>query len=609
MERLKSVSDRLFPKNTKRRHVIKYMFELLCKRKLNISYYFTIRTKKDKPVISVCIPVYDRTDMLKESIESILCQTYREFEILLICDGSPSKTLDVVNEYKANPKVRIFKYKDNSGNPVRGRNKGIREAKGKYIAFQDSDDIAEPSRLQISLKYAEEYDADVVYGSWKVKKEKDSKHDLSDGKVVYSPDCDYNLLKQGNAICQSTAMAKTSALKEAGGIKPEMHYCEDYELWLRLANLGYRFKAIPKVLTNLRLHSNNLEGKFNGEHENYIKKALEEHNILPKLKPSIAFIIPGQGISGGIMVICQHANRLIRKGYDVILINNDVNDPFKLDWFPDLLPEVVPLDKVDQNIDIAIATQWSTAYTVRDFPARRKLYFIQSDETRFYQKNSKESELAQQTYSFDLEPIVIAKWLQKWLHDRFNKSSYYVSNGIDASLFFPDDPIEPKTDKLRVLLEGPIDIPFKGMEDAFQIVNGMDCEVWCVSSSGHPKPGWKCDRFFEKVHQKNMRQIYSSCDVLIKMSRIEGFFMPPLEMMACGGTVITGKVTGYDEYIVDGYNGLVVEEGDIAGARNKLSQLINNRDILDKLKIGGLETVKNWSWEYSNDQLERLLSL
>ena len=49
-----------------------------------------------------------------------------------------------------------------------------------------------------------------------------------------------------------------------------------------------------------------------------------------------------------------------------------------------------------------------------------------------------------------------------------------------------------------------------------------------------------------------------SCDVLIKMSRVEGFFMPPCEMMACGGTVLTGKVTEYDEYVIDGYNGLVV---------------------------------------------------
>jgi len=330
----------------------------------------------------------------------------------------------------------------------------------------------------------------------------------------------------------------------------------------------------------------------------------KEDNIA---KPSIAFIIPSQNISGGTMVICQHANRLIRKGYNVILVNNNLNDQFKLDWFPNLLADVIPINKLDQNIDIAIATHWSTAYRVREFLSRRKLYFVQSDETRFNPPGSEEREMARKTYTFDFEFIVIARWLQKWLKNNFNKSAYYVPNGLDPLIFYPDKPLTPKSDKLRVLLEGPIDVPFKGMEDAFQVVEGMDCEVWCVSTFGRPKPNWKCDRFFEKVPLEKMRNIYSSCDVLIKMSKVEGFFMPPLEMMACGGTVITGKVTGYDEYIVDGYNALVVEQGDVESAREKLRLLINDRDLLNRLIKGGLETVKNWTWEYSNDQLEKII--
>jgi glycosyltransferase involved in cell wall biosynthesis len=327
------------------------------------------------------------------------------------------------------------------------------------------------------------------------------------------------------------------------------------------------------------------------------------------IKRSVAFFIPGQGISGGIMVVCQHANRLIRKGYAVVLINNNPNDPFKLDWVPNLLPKVIPIDKIDQDIDIAIAiaTHWSTAYTVRNFPAKRKLYFVQSDETRFNPPCSEEVETARKTYAFDFEFVVIARWLREWLQDNFGKSAHYVPNGLDSSIFYPDKPLTPKGDKLRVLLEGPIDVPSKGMEEAFQVADGIDCEVWCVSTFGRPKSNWKCDRFFKNVSQEMMRKIYSSCDVLVKMSKVEGFFMPPLEMMACGGTVITGKVTGYDEYIVDGYNALVVEEGDVESAREKLILLINDRNLLHRLIKGGLETVKNWTWEYSNDQLEKII--
>jgi O-antigen biosynthesis protein len=573
-----------------------------------IFFFFREINSNHNFLITVVIPIYDRTDILEEAIESILNQTYKNFELLLICDGSPADTLEIVKKYETNPKVRVFKYKDNSGNAVRGRNKAIQQARGKYLAFLDSDDIAKPKRLETSYRVAEQYNADLVYGACKVKKSKESINpNVSNGQKVFDPHCDYEYMLCKDPIIQSTVMAKTEVLRNVGGLKPEMQYCEDYELWLRMAHLGYKFKPIPDVLVTLRIHNQNLEHRFRDKQKIWQQKALSDHKIIPKLKPSIAFVIPGEGLSGGIMVICQHANRLIRKGYDVILINQNLRDPFKLDWFPNLLSPIIPINKLDLNLDIVIATQWSTVYTVIPLPAKRKLYFIQSDETRFNPLDSPESELARQTYTFDFELIVIARWLKKWLKEKFNKDSYYVPNGLDTSLFYPDEPLVPKNKKLRVLLEGSIDIPFKGMKEAFEVVDGMDCEVWCVSSFGKPKPGWHCDRFFEKVPLKDMRRIYCSCDVLIKMTKVEGFFMPPLEMMACGGTVITNKVTGYDEYIIDGYNGLVVEQGDVAAAREKLNILIRDRNLLEKLIKGGIETAKKWTWEESNNEFVKIL--
>jgi glycosyltransferase involved in cell wall biosynthesis len=198
-----------------------------------------------------------------------------------------------------------------------------------------------------------------------------------------------------------------------------------------------------------------------------------------------------------------------------------------------------------------------------------------------------------------------AKWIKHWLKEKFKKDAIYVPNGLNQDIFFQTNPLEPKTKKLRVLLEGPISVPFKGMADAFEVVGELDCEVWCVSSSGVPKQEWKCDRFFNKIPMDYMKKIYSSCDILLKMSKVEGFFGPPLEMMACGGTVVVGKVTGYDEYIIDGYNGLVVEEGDILSAQNAIINFQENRELLNKLKINGKKTSIEWNWERSIDILEK----
>ncbi|MBP8708198.1 MAG: glycosyltransferase family 4 protein [Caldisericia bacterium] len=104
-----------------------------------------------------------------------------------------------------------------------------------------------------------------------------------------------------------------------------------------------------------------------------------------------------------------------------------------------------------------------------------------------------------------------------------------------------------------------------------------------------------------------MAEIYSSCDVLLKMSRIEGFFGPPLEAMACECIPIISKVTGYNEYIIDQKNALVVEMGDIKGAEKAIQRLIDKPDLREELVENGKKTVKEWSWKRSIDYLEKVI--
>ncbi|MES1383972.1 glycosyltransferase family A protein, partial [Vibrio cholerae] len=123
--------------------------------------------KCDKGLVSVIIPIYDRTWELKEAIQSILDQSYEKTELILICDGSPQETINIVDEYQSNDKVKIFKYPTSSGNAVRGRNKGIKEANGEFIAFLDSDDIADVNRLKNSVSFLNDNKNYAgVYGAW-----------------------------------------------------------------------------------------------------------------------------------------------------------------------------------------------------------------------------------------------------------------------------------------------------------------------------------------------------------------------------------------------------------------------------------------------------------
>lgn len=316
----------------------------------------------------------------------------------------------------------------------------------------------------------------------------------------------------------------------------------------------------------------------------------------------IAYLIPNCGVSGGIAVICQHANRLYERGHDVFLVS--VSEGEGIDWFPNLRVPVSDLKNFPPSLDILVATAWSTAFRVAVLPAKHKFYFVQSDETRFFPESSAWEHLTRLSYSIGFNYLTEAKWICQWLYDGYGHKAELVPNGLDNNIFFPSAPLEAKGTKPRILLEGAIGLPYKGMAEAFEAVKDLDVEVWCVSSYGRPRKGWKCHKFFERVPIMEMRKIYASCDILLKLSRVEGFFGPPMEMMACGGAVVVGKVTGYDEYIENEYNALVVDPRRPLEAANAIKRIIDDSALKDRLICNGIATAKRWRWESSIDILE-----
>lgn len=320
----------------------------------------------------------------------------------------------------------------------------------------------------------------------------------------------------------------------------------------------------------------------------------------------IVYLIPECGITGGVAVACQHTNRLLARGHEMFMITQTLET--NINWFPQQKVKVLTLNNYPEDVDVLVATGWSTSFAAVELPAKQKFYFVQSDETRFHDPDSVWKKITTLSYLLNFHYFTEAQWIQTWLIENFNHDSALIPNGLDQRIFFADKPLTPKGIKPRILLEGAIDLPYKGMKDAFKAVEDIDAEVWCVSTLGKPKPEWHCDRFFSRVSIEKMRRIYASCDILLKMSRVEGFFGPPLEMMACGGAVVVGKVTGYDEYIKDEYNALVVEKGDVDGARTAIQRLFDNNELKNELISNGRKTVEKWDWESSIDKLERFFT-
>ncbi|MEI6634042.1 MAG: glycosyltransferase family 4 protein [Chlamydiota bacterium] len=164
--------------------------------------------------------------------------------------------------------------------------------------------------------------------------------------------------------------------------------------------------------------------------------------------------------------------------------------------------------------------------------------------------------------------------------------------------------------RFRILVEGPLGIEFKGVRRALEIARRTGAEVWFVEGKAERSvfEGVRPDRVFNRVPIDRMREIYSSCDLLLKLSRVESFAYPPLEMMACGGIPVVGDVEGIREYMTDGVNGFIVAPGDDEGALRALRRLMGDEGLRARIREGCRETVARESnWETQTDALERFL--
>lgn len=320
----------------------------------------------------------------------------------------------------------------------------------------------------------------------------------------------------------------------------------------------------------------------------------------------ILVLLGSADISGGTYVVFQHAAYWMSRGADVTIATVLPSRSLSNRWHPALGSLCIRRieDLGEESYDVAVATWWRTVYELPRVRARHVLYFVQSTEARFYAdgQDSWASPFAELTFRFDLPVVTIAGWLQAYLAFEHRRPSFLVRNGIDKGLYRPIGPVvEPRRQgRLRVLVEGPVDVRMKNVPESVALARegGAD-EVWLMTSSDVEEfPG--ADRVFSRVPIDHTAAVYRSCDALLKLSRVEGMYGPPLEMFHCGGTVVTYDVTGSEEYIENGMNGLIVRMEDRSGVVSAVRSLRENPDLLDQLRYGAARSAQDWpDWDRS----------
>lgn len=213
------------------------------------------------PKVSVIIPTYNYGKYIEKAIDSVLDQTYRDFEIIVVDDGSTDDTKEII-ETKNNKKIRYF-YQTNRGASA-ARNKGIAEARGEYFVFLDADDSFCPENLEKKLSILERNaNAGFVYsdGIYKYsgKKKKSSDYGLSAAGAKLSGDIFLKLL-EGYKIETSAVMLRAVCIRDVGGFDEKITALQDYDLFLRICS-KYPASFIDECLFESVRHEDSLSQK------------------------------------------------------------------------------------------------------------------------------------------------------------------------------------------------------------------------------------------------------------------------------------------------------------------------------------------------------------
>ena len=206
----------------------------------------------NSPRISVIIPTHNRAHLIGRSIQSVLNQTYQDFEIIVVDDGSIDNTKEVIREFQRKDKrIRYIKHDENKGGSA-ARNTGIRESKGKYIAFQDSDDEWLPEKLEKQIEVFKRQPAEVgiIYSDmWRItgnkKKYFYSPKIMPKDKIIYEQALDYGISNIGI----QTSLIKKEVFDKAGMFDEKFPRFIDLEFFIRLSKYYYFFH-IKEPLVN-----------------------------------------------------------------------------------------------------------------------------------------------------------------------------------------------------------------------------------------------------------------------------------------------------------------------------------------------------------------------
>jgi glycosyltransferase involved in cell wall biosynthesis len=253
------------------------------------------------PLVSIVIPTYNHAPMLQRALETVIEQSYQNWNAIVVNNFSTDNTLEIVAKFN-DPRIHCVNFRNN-GVIGASRNEGIALATGEYIAFLDSDDTWFPTKIEKCVAVLVDGSDLVCHAEYWIDESGKSR------LVAYGPSeaaTHHNLIYRGNRISTSATMVRASLLKEVNGfdVSPELISTEDYDLWIRLAAKSNKFAFIEEPLGEYHRHDNNVSANIDKHlaaelallSKHFAANARFENVIAQRRRKALAFYGAGRSL-------------------------------------------------------------------------------------------------------------------------------------------------------------------------------------------------------------------------------------------------------------------------------------------------------------------------
>jgi len=213
-------------------------------------------------LVSVIIPAYNAQQFIAEALDSVFSQTYKNFEVIVINDGSTDGTQKLLERYKNKFGEQLIIINQSNQGQVIAKNNGLKVAKGEFIAFLDSDDKWAPEKLQLQLDLmSKSSNIGLCYTEAILINEKGAKIGYRQVNDLYKGKCFERLIMRNN-ITASSVMIRKECIDKVGFYDEKLKTCENWDLWLRISRF-YELSFIKKPLAYYRIHKGHMSNQIN----------------------------------------------------------------------------------------------------------------------------------------------------------------------------------------------------------------------------------------------------------------------------------------------------------------------------------------------------------